>query len=109
MYRIIVGCLGVAVALSACGEEHKDIPTAIFEAEYSFDPETIQAAIDNNLADLFHVEWTWQRLRESPPLARETRLAPAPDFVPLPWTEADFHRVVNAFAKRASSKGALTE
>ncbi len=101
IFRIIVGCLGLALVLSACGEEHKDIPTAIFEVEYSFDPETIQAAIDASQPNLFHEEWNWRRFEtETPPPARETRLAPAPDFVPLPWIEDDFRRVFSTFIEQ---------
>jgi hypothetical protein len=103
IFRVSVGCLalGLALALSACGEEHKDIPTDGFEANYSFDPQTIQAAIDANQPELFYEEWNWRHFEtERPPPARETRLAPEPDFVPLPWIEDDFRRVFNTFVEQ---------
>ena len=97
--RIMLGCVGFALALSACGEQHKDSPTAISEAQYSFDPTTIQAAIDNHRSDLFELEWMWQWNQPSPP-ARETRFTPSPDFVPLRWIESDFRRVVSTFTRQ---------
>ncbi len=104
-FMAILGCTLVVVS-SACTDEHKNIPTNVSNAQYRFDPQTIQTAIANSQSDLFSLEWNWQSGESSPP-GRGTRSAPLPDFQPQRWSEKDFRDVLRAFAVQVGKDFAL--